>query len=88
MDGGFNAFFYTLVSTDTSEMYYSSKRQQYLVDQGYTFKARTKKNTVKRTRGPQKQFQPQQTPVKTAIWVPFAPAAILHASPPEENNSM
>lgn len=39
MDGGFNAFFYTLVSTDTSEMYYSSKRQQYLVDQGYTFKA-------------------------------------------------
>lgn len=38
MDGGFNAFFYTLVSTDTSEMYYSSKRQQYLVDQGYTFK--------------------------------------------------
>lgn len=40
MDGGFNAFFYTLVSTDTSEMYYSSKRQQYLVDQGYTFKVR------------------------------------------------
>eukprot|EP00903_Cladosiphon_okamuranus_P009613 g9151.t1 len=41
MDGGFNAFFYTLVSTDTSEMYYSSKRQQYLVDQGYTFKVVT-----------------------------------------------
>ena len=36
--GGFNAFFYTLVSTDTREMYFSSKRQQYLVDQGYTFK--------------------------------------------------
>jgi DNA excision repair protein ERCC-3 len=34
----FNAFFYTLVSTDTSEMYFSAKRQQYLVDQGYTFK--------------------------------------------------
>ncbi|CAB1100501.1 unnamed protein product [Ectocarpus sp. CCAP 1310/34] len=41
VDGGFNAFFYTLVSTDTSEMYYSSKRQQYLVDQGYTFKVVT-----------------------------------------------
>ena len=25
----FNAFFYTLVSTDTQEMYYSAKRQQY-----------------------------------------------------------
>lgn len=36
--GGFNAFFYTLISTDTKEMYFSSKRQQYLVDQGYTFK--------------------------------------------------
>jgi len=36
--GGFNAFFYTLISTDTKEMYFSTKRQQYLVDQGYTFK--------------------------------------------------
>lgn len=36
--GGFNAFFYTLVSTDTKEMFFSTKRQQYLVDQGYTFK--------------------------------------------------
>lgn len=35
--GGFNAFFYTLVSTDTREMYFSTKRQQYLIDQGYTF---------------------------------------------------
>lgn len=35
---GFNAFFYTLVSCDTREMYFSAKRQQYLVDQGYTFK--------------------------------------------------
>ena len=42
MDGSnkssFNAFFYTLVSTDTQEMFYSTKRQQYLIDQGYTFK--------------------------------------------------
>eukprot|EP01033_Poteriospumella_lacustris_P016024 gene16024-11469_t len=36
--GEFNAFFYTLVSTDTKEMYFSNKRQQYLIDQGYTFK--------------------------------------------------
>jgi DNA excision repair protein ERCC-3 len=39
--GGFNAFFYTLISRDTAEMYYSNKRQQYLVDQGYTFKVVT-----------------------------------------------
>ena len=34
----FNAFFYTLVSRDTTEMYYSAKRQQFLIDQGYAFK--------------------------------------------------
>ena len=34
----YNAFFYTLVSKDTQEMYYSTKRQQFLIDQGYSFK--------------------------------------------------
>uniref|UniRef100_A0A6P8IG39 General transcription and DNA repair factor IIH helicase/translocase subunit XPB n=1 Tax=Actinia tenebrosa TaxID=6105 RepID=A0A6P8IG39_ACTTE len=37
----YNAFFYTLVSTDTEEMYYSSKRQRFLVNQGYSFKVIT-----------------------------------------------
>jgi len=37
----FNAFFYSLVSTDTQEMYYSTKRQQFLIDQGYSFKVIT-----------------------------------------------
>ncbi|KAG2677215.1 hypothetical protein I3843_12G090800 [Carya illinoinensis] len=44
MAGGkeeYNAFFYSLVSTDTQEMYYSSKRQQFLIDQGYSFKVIT-----------------------------------------------
>lgn len=36
-----NAFFYTIVSQDTQEMYYSTKRQQFLVDQGYAFKVIT-----------------------------------------------
>ncbi|KAI8719655.1 DNA helicase [Fusarium sp. LHS14.1] len=40
-DVGFNAFFYTLVSKDTQEMFYSSKRQAFLVDQGYAFKVIT-----------------------------------------------
>ncbi|CAK9102059.1 General transcription and DNA repair factor IIH helicase subunit XPB (TFIIH subunit XPB) (DNA excision repair protein ERCC-3) [Durusdinium trenchii] len=35
---GWNAFFYSLISMDTAEMYFSNKRQKYLVDQGYTFK--------------------------------------------------
>lgn len=38
---GFNAFFYSLVSKDTLEMHYSTKRQAFLVDQGYTFKVIT-----------------------------------------------
>ena len=40
-DQGFNAFFYSLVSKDTQEMYYSTKRQAFLVDQGYSFKVIT-----------------------------------------------
>lgn len=34
----FDAFFYTLVSTDTKEVYFTSKRQQFLIDQGYSYK--------------------------------------------------
>ncbi|XP_063068131.1 general transcription and DNA repair factor IIH helicase subunit XPB [Engraulis encrasicolus] len=38
----YNAYFYSLVSQDTQEMAYSSKRQRFLVDQGYSFKVITK----------------------------------------------
>ncbi|KAK2422244.1 Xeroderma pigmentosum complementation group B [Trifolium repens] len=41
MAGGkeeYNAIFYSLVPTYTQEMYYSTKRQQFLIDQGYSFK--------------------------------------------------
>ncbi|KAI0557797.1 Helicase [Gracilaria domingensis] len=37
----FNAFFYSLMSTNTQEMFYPSKRQQFLIDQGYEFKVTT-----------------------------------------------
>ena len=40
-DEGFNAFFYSLVSKDTVEMVFSSKRQGFLIDQGYAFKVIT-----------------------------------------------
>ena len=33
----FNAYFYSLVSTDTQEMFFADRRQQFLVDQGYAF---------------------------------------------------
>ncbi|KAI9512989.1 DNA repair helicase rad25 [Russula earlei] len=56
-DEGFNAFFYSLVSKDTQEMYYSTKRQQFLIDVGYAFKVITQldgmddmKDLVYRTR--------------------------------------
>jgi len=48
-DEGFNAFFYSLVSKDTQEMYYSSKRQAFLVDQGYAFKVITALNGIENT---------------------------------------
>ena len=34
---GYNAYFYTLISQDTEEMFFSTKRQQFLVNQGYSF---------------------------------------------------
>nr|XP_015214963.1 PREDICTED: TFIIH basal transcription factor complex helicase XPB subunit-like [Lepisosteus oculatus] len=38
----YNAYFYSLVSQDTQEMAYSTKRQRFLVDQGYSFKVITR----------------------------------------------
>lgn len=38
----YNAFFYTLVSSDTMECQYSQKRQRFLVNQGYSYKVVTK----------------------------------------------
>ena len=57
-DEGFNAFFYSLVSKDTNEMYYSSKRQAFLVDQGYAFKVITHLNGIDRM--PDLAFATQQ----------------------------
>merc|ERR1711933_60220 len=37
----YNAYFYTLIGKDTSEMYYTLKRQRFLVNQGYTYKILT-----------------------------------------------
>eukprot|EP00127_Corallochytrium_limacisporum_P000580 Clim_evm7s20 gene=Clim_evmTU7s20 len=51
----FNAFFYSVVSENTAEMYYSSKRQQYLMDQGYSFKVLTFEDLMEITRG---RFEP------------------------------
>jgi DNA excision repair protein ERCC-3 len=47
----FNAFFYTLISRDTQEMYYSGKRQQFLVDQGYAFKVITELTDMESAEG-------------------------------------
>ncbi|QIX01685.1 hypothetical protein AMS68_007202 [Peltaster fructicola] len=57
-DEGFNAFFYSLVSKDTNEMFYSSKRQAFLVDQGYAFKVITHLNGIDRM--PNLAFRTQQ----------------------------
>ncbi|KAL1898095.1 DNA repair helicase RAD25 [Ceratocystis pirilliformis] len=46
---GFNAFFYSLVSKDTVEMSFSSKRQAFLVDQGYAFKVITQLKNIENT---------------------------------------
>ncbi|WUR03051.1 DNA repair helicase RAD25 [Vairimorpha necatrix] len=47
-DPDFKVFFYSLVSKDTDEMFYSSKRQQFLVDQGYSFNILTEINDIQK----------------------------------------
>lgn len=42
----FNAYFYSIVTKNTEEMYFSNKRHQFLVDQGYTFKVVTSLNDI------------------------------------------
>ncbi|KZF25495.1 DNA repair helicase rad25 [Xylona heveae TC161] len=46
---GFNAFFYSLVSKDTVEMVFSSRRQAFLADQGYAFKVITHFKNIEKT---------------------------------------
>lgn len=62
-DPDFKVYFYSLVSKDTDEMFYSSKRQQFLIDQGYTFTILTEipevyegENYVYRTKGQQREL--------------------------------
>lgn len=62
-DPDFKVFFYSLVSKDTEEMAFSSKRQQFLVDQGYTFNVITdipeinlNENRVYKSKGQQKEL--------------------------------
>ncbi|PAA59557.1 hypothetical protein BOX15_Mlig017104g1, partial [Macrostomum lignano] len=38
----YNAYYYSLVSQDTAEMYFAEKRQRFLVNQGYAFKVVTR----------------------------------------------
>ncbi|KAI5169792.1 DNA excision repair protein ERCC-3 [Pancytospora epiphaga] len=62
-DPNFKVYFYSLVSKDTDEMGYSAKRQQFLIDQGYSFSIITdipevfqKENRVYRTKSQQKEL--------------------------------
>lgn len=62
-DPNFKVYFYSLVSKDTEEMAYSAKRQQFLIDQGYSFNIITsipevaqKENRVYKTKSQQKEL--------------------------------
>lgn len=62
-DPNFKVYFYSLVSKDTEEMAYSAKRQQFLIDQGYSFsvitdmpEVRNKENRVYKSKSQQKEL--------------------------------
>lgn len=62
-DPNFRVYFYSLVSKDTDEMVYSAKRQQFLIDQGYSFNIITeipevanKENRLYKSKSQQKEL--------------------------------
>jgi len=62
-DPNFRVYFYSLVSKDTEEMIYSAKRQQFLIDQGYSFNIITdmpevgqKENRLYKTKSQQREL--------------------------------
>lgn len=63
----FNAFFYSLVSTDTLEMEYAHKRQQFLIDQGYSFQVIQEMPYSKAIKDPVKR---EQLPYRFAKYEP------------------
>ncbi|CAM6031996.1 unnamed protein product, partial [Sphagnum compactum] len=68
-DEGFSAYFYSLVSKDTEEMYYSTKRQQFLIDQGYTFKVITSLDGMNSASGLVYSTQKEQSELLKSIMV-------------------
>ncbi|CEM05451.1 unnamed protein product [Vitrella brassicaformis CCMP3155] len=57
----FNAFFYSLVSKDTQEMYFADKRQQFIIDQGYAYKVITWNNFESHMAGEDLMFDNPKT---------------------------
>lgn len=62
-DPNFKVYFYSLVSKDTEEMAYSAKRQQFLIDQGYSFsvitdmpEVRNKESRVYKSKSQQREL--------------------------------
>lgn len=74
-DEGFNAFFYSLVSKDTQEVYYATKRQRFLVDQGYAFKVITHLSGIDSLPGLAFPTRREQAELLKAVSVDSATAA-------------
>jgi DNA excision repair protein ERCC-3 len=74
-DEGFNAFFYSLVSKDTQEVYYATKRQRFLVDQGYAFKVITHLSGIDRLPGLAFATRNEQIELLKAVAVDAATAS-------------
>ncbi|KAF8501393.1 P-loop containing nucleoside triphosphate hydrolase protein [Russula emetica] len=76
-DEGFNAFFYSLVSKDTQEMYYSTKRQQFLIDQGYAFKVITQLDGMENVKDLVYKTREEQIELVTTVLMQAESAADL-----------
>ena len=65
----YNAFFYSLVSQDTEEMHFSTKRQRFLVNQGYSFKVVTKLNGIEDEKDLSFNTKPEQAELLQQVYI-------------------
>ena len=81
--------FYTLVSLDTTEMYYAAKRQRFLNDQGYSYKVVTNAIEKYRERFPQRSqlhYATEKSQQKLLVDI-LGPSAVAAIAAPRRSAS-
>jgi DNA excision repair protein ERCC-3 len=82
----YNAFFYSLVTRGSDEMNFSSKRQQFLIDQGYSYKVTAKLDGMDQAQELCYSSREEQMQLLTLVLATSEQEALDEALPPDEDD--